>query len=136
MILCMFSFTIPICLNKQDEKHEYKLNVIINHLTCFIIRSYLCRFVNVRSNTGISNTKLSERLTRLSYRILKRIFLMNDKCQRCSSTHTGRLADRDIERLPSFHLGDNYVHLHECSPFWVGIFIIFCKENYFVYCLM
>ena len=23
-----------------------------------------------------------------------------------------------------FSLGDNYVHLHECSPFWVGIFTI------------
>jgi len=24
----------------------------------------------------------------------------------------------------SFHLRDNSVHLHECFPFWVGIFII------------
>jgi len=24
---------------------------------------------------------------------------------------------------------DNSVHLHECSPFWVGIFITFNKEN-------
>jgi len=27
----------------------------------------------------------------------------------------------------------NSVHLHECSPFWVGIFIILCKENYNVH---
>ena len=39
-------------------------------------------------------------------------------------------------RKPSFHDGDNSVHLHECSPFWVGIFITFNKENYNVYCLM
>jgi len=28
---------------------------------------------------------------------------------------------------------DNSVHLHECSPFWVGIFITFIKENYHVF---
>jgi len=27
-------------------------------------------------------------------------------------------------------LGDNSVHLYEWSPFWVGIFIIVCKENF------
>ena len=31
--------------------------------------------------------------------------------------------------IPSFHLGDNSVHLHECSPFWVGIFIILKKKT-------
>jgi len=25
---------------------------------------------------------------------------------------------------------DNSVHLHECSPFWVGIYITYNKENY------
>ena len=35
--------------------------------------------------------------------------------------------------IPSFHLRDNFVHFHECSPFWVGIFIIFNNENYHVY---
>ena len=27
---------------------------------------------------------------------------------------------------------DNSVHLHDCSPFWVGIFITFNKENFYV----
>jgi len=38
--------------------------------------------------------------------------------------------------IPSFRYMDNSVHLHECSPFWVGIFITFNKENYHVYCFM
>jgi len=38
--------------------------------------------------------------------------------------------------IPSFHFMDNSVHLHECSPFWVGIFDSLCKENYHVDCLM
>ena len=29
----------------------------------------------------------------------------------------------------SFYLRDNPVHLHECSPFWVGISIIFKKKT-------
>jgi len=34
-------------------------------------------------------------------------------------------------RLYSLFLfgGDNSVHLHECSPFWVGIFIIIVKKT-------
>jgi len=35
--------------------------------------------------------------------------------------------------IPFFRLWDISLHLHECSPFWVGIFIIFWKENYYVY---
>ena len=31
--------------------------------------------------------------------------------------------------IPSFRLRVNSVHLHECSPFWVGIFIIFKKKT-------
>ena len=31
--------------------------------------------------------------------------------------------------IPSFCLRDNSVPLHECSPFWEGIFIIFCIEK-------
>ena len=38
--------------------------------------------------------------------------------------------------IPSFPYRGNSVHLHECSPFWVGILITFNKENYHVYCLM
>ena len=38
--------------------------------------------------------------------------------------------------IPSFRLRDNSVHLHECSPFWIGIFITFNTENYHVYCFM
>ena len=38
--------------------------------------------------------------------------------------------------IPSFRLNDNSVHLHESSPFWVAIFITFCKENHNVYCLV
>ena len=38
--------------------------------------------------------------------------------------------------IPSFRYRDNSVHLHECSPFWVGIFVTFNKENYHVYCFM
>jgi len=30
--------------------------------------------------------------------------------------------------IPSFCLRDKSVHLHECSPFWVGIFIILKKK--------
>ena len=37
-----------------------------------------------------------------------------------------------VYSIPSFCLRDNSVHLHDCSPFWVGIFIIFNKENYYV----
>jgi len=33
-------------------------------------------------------------------------------------------------QIHSFRYRDNYVHLHECSPFWVCIFITFNKENY------
>jgi len=40
---------------------------------------------------------------------------------------------KDHMTNPSFRLRDISVHLHECSPFWVGIFIIFCKENYKYY---
>jgi len=36
--------------------------------------------------------------------------------------------------IPSFRYSDNSVHLHECSPFWVGIFITLKKENYLIYC--
>jgi len=36
--------------------------------------------------------------------------------------------------IPSFRYRDNSVHVHECSPFWVGIFITFNKENCHVYC--
>ena len=32
-------------------------------------------------------------------------------------------------RFPLFDLRDNFVHLHECSPFRVGIFIIFKKKT-------
>ena len=32
--------------------------------------------------------------------------------------------------IPSFRYRDNSVHLHECSPFWVGIFITVNIENY------
>jgi len=37
-----------------------------------------------------------------------------------------------------FRYRDNFVHFHECSPFWVpvGIFITFNKENYHVYSFM
>ena len=31
--------------------------------------------------------------------------------------------------IPSFRYSDNSVHLHECSPCWVGIFITFNKET-------
>jgi len=41
-----------------------------------------------------------------------------------------------VMTVPSFLSRDNSVHLHECSPFWVGIFITFDKENYHVYCFM
>ena len=30
-----------------------------------------------------------------------------------------------IRKIPSLYFRDNSVHLHECSPFWVGIVIIF-----------
>jgi len=36
----------------------------------------------------------------------------------------------------SLYNRDNSVHLRECSPFWVGIFVIFNKGNYHVCCLM
>ena len=35
-----------------------------------------------------------------------------------------------------FRYRDKSVHLHECSPFWVGIFVTFIKETYQVYCFM
>ena len=35
--------------------------------------------------------------------------------------------------IHSFRLRDKSVHLHECSPFWERIFVIFCKENYYIY---
>ena len=35
-----------------------------------------------------------------------------------------------VTPIPSFRLRDNSVHLHECSPFWVGIFIICEERNY------
>jgi len=38
--------------------------------------------------------------------------------------------------IPSFRYMDNSVYLHECSPFWVGIFITFNKEKYHIYCFM
>ena len=37
---------------------------------------------------------------------------------------------RRVISIRSFSYRDNSVHLHECSPFWVGIFITFNKENY------
>ena len=36
----------------------------------------------------------------------------------------------------SFRLRDKFVYLHECSPFWIGIFIASNKENCHVYCFM
>jgi len=33
-----------------------------------------------------------------------------------------------ITLIPSFRYRDNSVHLHECSPVWVGIYITFNKE--------
>ena len=41
-----------------------------------------------------------------------------------------------IMSIPSFRNRDNSVHLHECSPFWVGIFITFNNENYHFYCFV
>ena len=38
--------------------------------------------------------------------------------------------------IPSFRYIDNSVNVHECSPFWVGIFITFNIENYHIYCFM
>ena len=32
--------------------------------------------------------------------------------------------------IPSFHLRDNYVHVHECSPIWVGISTIWLKIKF------
>jgi len=37
--------------------------------------------------------------------------------------------------FPLFCYKDNSVHLYECSPFWVGIFITCNKEDYHVYLL-
>ena len=34
-----------------------------------------------------------------------------------------------IRWIPSFRYRDNSVHLPDCSPFWVGIFITFNKET-------
>ena len=34
-----------------------------------------------------------------------------------------------IYLITSFRLWENSVHVHECSPFWVGIFIIFKKKT-------
>ena len=31
--------------------------------------------------------------------------------------------------IPPFRLGDNSVHLYECSPFSVGIFVFLKKKN-------
>ena len=39
-------------------------------------------------------------------------------------------------RKQPFHYIYISVHLHEWSPFWVGIFITFNKENYNVCCFM
>jgi len=35
-----------------------------------------------------------------------------------------------------FRFSDYAIYLHECSPFGVGIFITFNKENCHVYCFM
>jgi len=35
--------------------------------------------------------------------------------------------ENGIVDIPSFHLRDNYVHVQECSPFSVGIFVMFKK---------
>jgi len=37
----------------------------------------------------------------------------------------------NLNKFPVFIRGTT-LHLHECSPFWVGIFITFNKENYCV----
>jgi len=51
---------------------------------------------------------------------------------------TGHIISRSVIYVFNYFLFSLYghVHLHECSPFWVGIFITFNKENYHVYCLM
>jgi len=36
----------------------------------------------------------------------------------------------------SLRYRDNSAHAHECSTFWVGIFITFNQENYPFYCFM
>ena len=42
-----------------------------------------------------------------------------------------------VAQFPPFVIDrDNSVYLRECSPFWVGIFITFNKENNHVYCFM
>jgi len=38
--------------------------------------------------------------------------------------------------FPLFVLETTLYILHECSPFWVAIFIAFNKENYHVYCFI
>ena len=38
--------------------------------------------------------------------------------------------------IPYFRLRDNSVHLHECSPFWIGILTAFKEENDHVFCFM
>ena len=39
--------------------------------------------------------------------------------------------------IPLFRYRENSVHLHEYSPFWVGVEITtFNKEKYYVYCSM
>jgi len=50
----------------------------------------------------------------------------------------GKLKHKNLSTasIPSFRYRDNSVHLHEYSPFWVGIFITLKKENYYVYCFM
>jgi len=43
--------------------------------------------------------------------------------------------ERVLCAVPSICYRDNSVHLYDCSPFWVGIFITLIKENYHVFCL-
>ena len=79
---------------------------------------------------------------------------VNDTCQcdlgfwgKLNSTFTRYLIYRTIAlthmdallllcEIHSFRYKDNSVYLHECSPFWVGIFITFKKDNHHVDCFM